>query len=222
MLPAWLFLFAPLTFYGQTVNVHTYQPGLFKNIKNTADARRVEAARNICRVYCRDMAEPDAMKSLDDLKQLSVELNDQKLECAVYDMRADYYSVNKGYNVKSNAYFYDAIAFAKEERMTLETGIYEHRKANYFFLYKKNAEACRYYLLSEEILKEVGFANVPDIAKIFLETGNFYYSVGDFDNARDKLRAALQYSSANYRTRINIINTLGLTYRNNGQIPHCD
>nr|WP_067053466.1 tetratricopeptide repeat protein [Mucilaginibacter sp. L294] len=214
----WLILLAPLFTYGLNKDSKPmYQPGLFTRLKDTIETNRVEAARAIYRVNCRKMNEADAMKSLDDMKQLALQLNDVKLECAIYDMRADYYSVNQGYNSKSNAYFDTAIAFAQEEQLQLETGIYQHRKANYYFLYKQNSAACRYYLLSEENLREVGFDNVPDIGNIFSETATFYYSLADFDNARGNLRLALKYKPALSRTRINIINTIGLTYRNDGQ-----
>jgi tetratricopeptide (TPR) repeat protein len=214
----WLILLTPLFTYGLNKGSKpVYQQGLFTRLKDTAETNRVEAARAIYRVNCRKMNEADAMKSLDDMKQLALRLNDVKLECAIYDMRADYYSVNQGYNPKSTAYFDTAIAFAQEEELKLETGIYQHRKANYYFLYKQNSAACRYYLLSEANLREVGFNNVPNIANIFSETANFYYSLADFDNARSNLRLALKYQPGVSRTRINIINTIGLTYRNNGQ-----
>ncbi|MBD1385518.1 tetratricopeptide repeat protein [Mucilaginibacter rigui] len=214
----WLILLIPLFTYGLNGDGrHVYRPGLFANLKDTVAANRVEAARAIYRVNCRKMNEADAMKSLDDMKQVARHLSDIKLECAIYDMRADYYSVNKGYNPKSTAYFNAAIAFAQAEQLQLETGIYQHRKANYYFLYKQNSAACRYYLLSEENLREVGFDNVPGIANIFSETANFYYTLGDFDNARGNLRLALKYQPNATRTRVNIMNTIGLTYRNNGQ-----
>ena len=214
----WLILLTPLFTYGLNEGEKpAYRPGLFINLKDTSESRRVDAARAIYRVNCREMNEADAMKSLDDMKLLAISLNDLKLECAIYDMRADYYSVNQGYNPKSTQYFDAAIAFAQEAQLQPETGIYQHRKANYYFLYKQNSAACRYYLLSEENLREAGFDRVPDIGIIFSETANFYYSLGDFDNARESLRYALKYQPKIPRTRINITNTIGLTYRNDGQ-----
>jgi Flp pilus assembly protein TadD/DNA-binding CsgD family transcriptional regulator len=211
-------LLIPLFTYGLNAGGKpVYRPALFTSLKDIPNTNRVETARAIYRVNCRKMNETDAMKSLDDMKQLALQLHDIKLECAIYDMRADYYSVNHGYNPKSTGYFDTGIAFAQKEKLQLETGIYQHRKANYYFLYKQNSAACRYYLLSEENLREAGFDNVPDIAKIFSETGNFYYSLGDFDNARGNLRLALKYQPRASSMRINIMNTIGLTYRNDGQ-----
>jgi tetratricopeptide (TPR) repeat protein len=218
IITVWLLLLGPMFTYAVNQGGKpVYQTGLFIALKDTSDVNRVEAARAIYRLNCRKMNEADAMKSLDDMKRLALQLNDIKLECAIYDMRADYYSVNRGYNAKSNAYFDNAIAFAREARLKLETGIYQHRKANYYFLYKQNTAACRNYLLSEQNLREVGFGNVPGIGNLFSETANFYYSLGDFDNARGNLKLALKYQPGVSSTRINIMNTIGLTYRNDRQ-----
>jgi hypothetical protein len=217
IIAAWLVLLLPLYTFGLTADSNpAYKPELFTRLKDTVETKRVEAARAIYRVNCRKMNEADAMKSLDYLRRLALELNDIRLECAIYDMRADYYSVNLGYNTKSTAYFDTAIAFAEEEKLQLDAGIYQHRKANYYFLYKQNSAACRYYLLSEENFREVGFSNVPDIGNIFSETANFYYSLGDYENARDNLKFALKFQPKITRTHLNIINTIGLTYRNDG------
>ncbi|QHS54736.1 tetratricopeptide repeat protein [Mucilaginibacter sp. 14171R-50] len=195
----------------------TYQPNLFISLKKAPVKGRVEAARLMYKQHCRNMNEADAMRCIDEIKRIAVDLEDLPLECATFDMRSDYYSVNRGYNILSNTYFDQAIAFARKNHMQLETGIYQHRKANYYFLYKQNTAACRYFLLSEENLREVGFANVPGVSALFLETANFYYAMGDFENARLNLRYALKYDTKISRTSVNIINTIGLTYRNNGE-----
>ncbi|MGY4537503.1 DNA-binding CsgD family transcriptional regulator [Mucilaginibacter sp. UYNi724] len=195
---------------------HVYHPNIFNSLKDTAVANRIDLARILYK-DCRKMTGADAMHSLDDFAVIAEDLNDRSLICATYDLRADYYSVNRGYNQISNKYFDQAIAFAQKEKMQLEVGIYQHRKANYYFLYKKNAEACRYYLLSEQNFREVGFDNVPGMGNLFSEASNFYYYLGDFENARQSLRQALKYQTKISRTRINIVNTIGLTYRNDGQ-----
>ncbi len=216
VLTLWLITLAPAFSYpGIQAEKPVYKPHNFNTVIHTAKAARIELAR---RLYneCRKMTEADAMHSLDDLAGIAQKLNDLPLACAVYDLRADYYSVNRGYNQLSNKYFDLAISLAQKNKMQLETGIYQHRKANYYFLYKKNAEACRNYLLSEENFREVGFDKVPGMGNFFSEAANFYYSLGDFDNARQSLKQALKYQPYLSRTRINILNTIGLTYRNDG------
>ncbi|MFA6085082.1 tetratricopeptide repeat protein [Mucilaginibacter sp.] len=163
------------------------------------------------------MSEADAINCLNDLSQLANHINDIQLECAVYDMRADFYSVNRGCNELSTKYFDDAILFAKEHHLDVEVGIYMHRKAIYYFVYKLNTAACRYFLLSQDVFRSVGYENVPNIGGLFSETADFYYSLGDFANARNNLRSALKYQKPSSRNRINILNTIGLTYRDAGQ-----
>ncbi|MFD0763423.1 tetratricopeptide repeat protein [Mucilaginibacter lutimaris] len=217
MLALWLIFFTPAP--GYAINQQQkpiYKANMFVSLKDTAMNRRVQAARAMYKV-CRKMTEADAMHAVDDLVRISDDLSDMPLMCATYDFRADYYSVNRGYNELSNKYFDQAIALAQNKKMQLEAGIYQHRKANYYFLYKKNTEACRYYLLSEENFREVGFDKVPGMGNLFSETANFYYSLGEFENARQNLKQALKYNPEVSRTRINIFNTIGLTYRNDGQ-----
>ncbi|MCO5935606.1 hypothetical protein NAF17_08640 [Mucilaginibacter sp. RB4R14] len=193
-----------------------YRPNVLNTLKNTAEARRANAALVLYK-DCRKITEADAMHSLNDPARISNDLNNRPLICVTYDLSDDYYLVNRGYNNLSNKCFVKAIAFAQEEKMQLETGIYQHRKANYSFLYKKKAEACGYYFLSEENFRDVGFDNVPGMGNLFSEASNFYYSHGDFDNARQNLRQAQKHQTKISRTRINIINTIGLTYHNDGQ-----
>ncbi|RFZ92158.1 tetratricopeptide repeat protein [Mucilaginibacter conchicola] len=202
----------------KVVEIPVYRPGVFNSLKDSAADRRVDIARTLSRP-CRKMTEADAMRTIDDLHKVAVALDDIPLQCAVFDIRADYYSVNRGYNNLSTRYYKQAVEFAENEKRQMETGIYQHRLANYFFLYKKNIDACRYYLLSEKNLKEVGFKSVPGMGNLFSETANFYYALGDYDDARENLKNALVYQPEPSRTRVNIINTIGLTYRNSGNYP---
>lgn len=163
------------------------------------------------------MAERDAMKSLDDLTVIAKEKADLPLECAVFDMRADYYSVNRRYNPLSNLYYDKAISFADEHALPLETAIYMHRKAVYLLIYKQNISACRYFLFSQEKFREIGFDKVPDMGSYFSELADFYYAMGDYDNARENLKQTLKYQQPATRARINTLNTIGLTYRSTQQ-----
>ncbi|MEO7211617.1 tetratricopeptide repeat protein [Mucilaginibacter sp.] len=163
------------------------------------------------------MAERDAMKSLDDLAAIAKEQADLSLECAVFDMRADYYSVNRGYNPISNSYYDKAILFADEHALSLETAIYMHRKAVYLLIYKQNISACRYFLFAQEKFREIGFDKVPDMGSYFSQLADFYYAMSDYDNARENLKQTLKYQQPATRGRVNTLNTIGLTYRNTQQ-----
>jgi tetratricopeptide (TPR) repeat protein len=194
-----------------------YIPGLFSAIHKLPADKRVAVARDIAKAKCRQLSEAGAMKSLNDLTSIARSLNDLPLECAVFDMRADYYSVNYKYNKASDKFYDDAIRFAEQNELPLETAIYLHRKGVYYLIYKHNIAACRYFLLAMDKFREIRYDNVPDMDNYFMQVATFYYSIGDFDDARVNLKNALKYQPALSRNRINILNTIGLTYRNSKQ-----
>ncbi|MBK0381224.1 tetratricopeptide repeat protein [Mucilaginibacter segetis] len=160
------------------------------------------------------MTEANAMSALNELESVAKSLNDLPLQCAVFDMRADYYSVNKGFNKLSTWYHDQAINFAIKKDLPLLIGIYEQSKALYLFNYKQNIPACKYFLLAQEQFREIGYKNVPNIDVLFSQAADFYYALGDYENARINLKNALLFTAAHSSDRINLINTIGLTYRN--------
>jgi Tfp pilus assembly protein PilF/DNA-binding CsgD family transcriptional regulator len=190
---------------------------IFDRVRNVPIANRVKFADSVYKNTFRKTDAATAMAALDKLRQLSIDLDDKPLECAVFDMRADYYAFNRGYNPISTAYYQNAIGFAKENNMLLETGIYLNNMGMYLVISKQYAPACGYYLRSEEVFKSIGYKNVPGIYNYLLRVALFYYRLGDFENARINLEQALKYAPYHSRDRINIVNTIGLIYRNNKQ-----
>ncbi|WP_143822118.1 helix-turn-helix transcriptional regulator [Mucilaginibacter pedocola] len=191
---------------------------IFAGIKNLPPEKRVAEARELSKTYCRKMPEAEAMRNLDTLDAIARDLNDLPLECAVFDMRADYYSVNRGFNPLSTKYYQAAEQFAEDHGLALEEAIYTHRLGVYYLIYKKNIEACRYFLFAQDKFREIGYNNVPDMAGYFIQAADFYYAIGDYENVRQNLLQALTYDKSGARTKINVLNTLGLTYRNSGAV----
>ena len=170
-------------------------------------------------IYKNKLRKPDEIytfNKLNNLYNFAGRINDKRLQWAVYNMRADYYSIREKLNNKSTAYYIDAINFARENSMVAEEGIAENNIAVYFFINKKYSDACRYFLQSLEKFKQAGYGNVPEVDKCLFNMGSFYYKLDDFDNARPVLEDALRYAKPS-RDRINYKNTLGLVYRNLGQ-----
>lgn len=190
---------------------------VFNRLRNVPAANRVKFADSVYKKTFRKTDPATAMSALDKLRQLSIELNDKPLECAVFDMRADYYAYNRGFNPISTAYYEGAIGFAKENNMQLETGIYLNNMGAYLFISKQYVPACEYYLRSEEVFKSIGYENVPGLYNYLFKVGSFYYVLGDHDNARANLEQALKYAPYHGRERITIVNTIGLIYRSNKQ-----
>lgn len=190
---------------------------VFDQVRNVPAANRVRFADSVYKKTFRKTDPATAMAGLDKLRQISIGIDDKPLECAVFDMRADYYAFNRGFNPISTAYYQNAIGFAKENNMLLETGIYLNNMGMYLFIGKQYAPACGYYLRSEEVFKDIGYENVPGIYNYLFRVALFYYRLGDYDNARTNLEQALKYAPYHRRERIDIVNTIGLIYRNNKQ-----
>jgi len=190
---------------------------VFDQVRNVPIADRVKFADSVYKNTFRKTNSVTAMAALDKLRQLSIDVNDKPLECAVFDMRADHYAVNLGFNPISTAYYQNAIDFAKENNMQLETGISLNNMGMYLFIGKQYAAACGFYLRSEEVFRDIGYENVPGIYNYLFRVALFYYRLGDYDNARINLEQALKYAPYHGRERIDIVNTIGLIYRNNKQ-----
>ena len=190
---------------------------VFDQLRQVPIANRVKFADSVYKKAFRKAGPATAMAALDKLRQVSIDLDDKPLECAFFYMRGDYYAYNGGFNPISTAYYQSAIGFAKQNNMLLETGIYLNNMGDYLFNSKRYAPACGYYLQSEEVFKEIGYENVPGIYNYLFRVASFYYGLGDYDNALINLEQALKYAPRYGRDRINIVNTIGLIYRNNKQ-----
>jgi len=203
--------------YCQVHDTVAVRANVFDTLRQVPQNNRVAAANTIYKFNFRHEPVGTAMFALDKLNALAKSLNDESLQCAVFEMRADYYSVNRGFNATSTAYYKQAVNFAAANDMLFEKGFYLHQLGLYYFNFKRNVLACGYFLQSQEIFNQVGYTNIPDISIYLSHVADFYYSVGDYDNARQNLETALKYIPQNKRDKINIINTIGLIYRNYSQ-----
>jgi len=209
--------------YATAPDTGTNHNSIFDHLKQVPEKERLDSAYILYRINFRRAPLAVAMANLDSLSAIADELGDLPLQCSVFDMHADYYSVNNGFNKTSTEYYQKAIDFAIDNDMPLQTGIALNNKAVYFFIYKQYVDACEYFLQSEDKFREVGYDKVPKIHMYLLHAVDFYYALGEYDNARANLEDALKYvpnDKAFTRDKINIINTLALVYRNYKQYPN--
>jgi len=194
---------------------------IFGQIKRIPQKDRITVATGLykSKFSLRKASAVVAMTSLDRLDSIARSLHDKPLECAVFELRADYYSVNRGFNPLSITYYQRAIDFSKANNLLFETGLYLHKMGLYYNTFKHNALACRYFLQSQDIFNQVGYDKIPGISVYLSQVGDFYYRLGDYEIARKNLETALRYISEYKRDRINIINTIALTYRSHRQFP---
>jgi tetratricopeptide (TPR) repeat protein len=187
---------------------------IFKPLRTVPETQRAEKATNLYKDHYRNLAEPETMAVLDSLQLMARQLNDQALEGSVYLMRADYYSVNRGYNQLSISYHQKAIDYAIAHEMPLETAIYLHKKGLYFFTFNHNSQACQYFLQAMDKFRQIGFGHVPDASRYLAEQAQFYYALRDYEASKPLLQEALKYPISQIRIRINLTTTIGLIYRN--------
>lgn len=191
----------------------------FKHLGDTAADKRVVVATDIYKSKYRHLNEAVLMAVLDSVQQLAQKLEDERLEASVYLMRADYYSVNKGYNQQSISYHQKAIDYSAAHFMPVENAVYLHKKGLYYFTFNHNIEACRYFLQAMDKFRQIGFSQIPNVSNYILEQGKFYYALKDYATAEPLLETALQYPINSIRTKINVVNTIGLIHREFGQFP---
>ena len=214
-----VFVFGSHTAFSAVADTIQTPRNIFYQIARTPQKDRIVVATDLYKNKFRLRKAPVvvAMTSLDRLDSIARSLHDTPLECAVFEMRADYYSVNNGFNKRSVSYYQKAIDLTKANNLLFETGLYLHKMAMFYGTFKHNAEACRYFLRSDEIFNHIGYDEIPDISMYLSQQADFYYSLGDYEIAKTKLETALRYMSGYQQNRVNIINTIGLIYRNYGQ-----
>ncbi len=218
---AFLFITAPFLAWSSTRQTTAGVKNVFDTLRAVPQKERFLIAETIYKQHSnlRRAGEERAMAALDTLTILARNLNDRSLECQVFDMRADYYSVNRGFNPLSIKWYQQAIDFSAAKNLVYDNGFYLHRMGAYYAIFKHNAQACRYFLQSQDVFNRIGYRNIPGIGVLLSQVADFYYALGDYENARLNLETALRYTPANTPDNINILNTIGLIYRSYGQYP---
>ena len=190
---------------------------IFRTIYLLPPEKRVDSAFNLYKATCRKIPVADAMAALDQLNKLALQFNDRPMLCAIYQMRADYYSVNNAFNKLSIHYYQQAIDFAKQNSLPVEAAISVHLLGMYYYTFERYAAAYPYLLDARDMFNDIGFNRVPNISGYLNDLAVFYYNIGDYDNAKIQLDEALQYKTYSHRGQISMINSIGLIYRNDKQ-----
>src|SRR5471030_1217414 len=130
---------------------------IFDSLLSLPTPERINFAVRIYKAKCRKSTAAAAMHNLDDLNKLALQLNDKSLQCAVFWMRADYYSVNRLFNPLSLHLYQEAIDFAKANSLPVETAISVHKMGMFYSTFKHTAAAYPYLLDAQEMFRDIGF-----------------------------------------------------------------
>jgi len=189
---------------------------LFDGLREKPAAERIMAARDIYKANLRKVDSASAFQELYKLKALAVELDDRALETSVYDLQADYFSVNRGFNDLSLKYYNEAIREARRFNLPVRVAVQTYKLGTFYNTFGKFAQANRYFVESLDQFRAVGFDNIPRIAFYLLDLSNFYYKVGDLETSRSLAREALLRNNPKEDHELNIINTIALTSQGMG------
>lgn len=192
------------------------QKNIFDTLKSISPDKRLKAARDIYKAELRKVDSVTAFKGFDLLFAVARELDDKPLECWIYDFHADYYSVNRGYNLQSLRYHQQAIDLAGRYSLPVETAIHTFKKAMFYNTWQKYVDANRYLLEAYDLFNVAGLENVPQINDYLHQISIFYYHIGDLESAQTFVLEALRYKHAFPEIELSMTNTLALVVQGLG------
>lgn len=186
-------------------------PGLFDELRNRPVTERIMVARDLYKYNLRRADSAHVFQKLDELKSIAIELGDRALECSVYDLQADYFSVNRGFNDLSLRYYNEAIQEAKRYGLPVRVAVHTFRLGTFYNTFGQSAEANRYFVEALDQFRTIGYDSIPRIAIYLLDLSNFYYKVGDMQTSRQLALEALPRNDLREDQELNITNTIALT-----------
>ena len=154
-------------------------------------------------------AVPVLMKLLDD----AVADNDVTTRVLANDFLGRYCH-EKERNQKSLQYMLDGLSLAEANEIKLLEADLTYRAGVVYYHLNKYPEAFEYILRANELIKEIGYENYPDVDHFFYDVAYIYYEFQEFKKSADFLHLANKYPSTDLQTRIVVNNTLALTYLN--------
>lgn len=186
--------------------------GTFDTLRSLSPEIRSVQAREIYKKNFRNADSVTAFNGLLELENFAKSIPDKSLEIYVNILRADYLSIRKGLNDWSRDYHQNTIDLSNRHGLLADAAINTQRLAAYYNTHKDYVSAYRYFLEAQQLFEDIGFENVPDVDSKMHEFAIFYYRHGDYQSAQNILLKAINYDSVGSRERIQMFNTLALTF----------
>lgn len=183
---------------------------IFEKIRSTVPSERIMTARDIYKSKLRRADSASAFRGLAQLREIALQLKDKPLECSVYDLKADYFSVNRGFNDLSLRYYRDAIKLARSYDLPVSVAVHTYKLGTFYNTFGKYAQANRYFIDALDQFGNAGYDQVPRIGIYLLDISNFYYKVGDIETSRELALAALKKNDPDEDQELNMTNTIAL------------
>src|ERR1700729_1486582 len=104
----------------------------FDIIKTTPQKDQFHKADSIFNSDYKQKDSVTAFTALAQLNRLAIQLQDKRLELAVYDLKGDWYAANYHYNPRSLFYYGKTIDMARLYGLSHEVGYYTFKIAYYY------------------------------------------------------------------------------------------
>ncbi len=110
-----------------------------------------------------------------------------------------------------------ASAHYKAQRKKLFAGICLHMIGQHYYMREEFAPAFDHLLQANDLFREVGYANIPEIGRYLQELALAHYYFRDYQKVIDLMQASVGLRPYNKNLDMQRYNNLGLAYRNSGQ-----
>jgi tetratricopeptide (TPR) repeat protein len=162
--------------------------GVFDGMRMLPASERLARAQEIYNKEVRYKDSVIAIRSLNELTSIANTLEDKPLQCLSLSLLADQYARIRSANPLSTQLHNEAILMADRFGLPLMKGICNYRLGRYYYNFKNYPFAFEYMLRADNIFRELGYREVPDIDEILFFIGSIYYETGDFDKAESFLQ----------------------------------
>jgi tetratricopeptide (TPR) repeat protein len=190
--------------------------GVFDGMRMLPASERLARAQEIYNKEVRYKDSVIAIRSLNELTSIANTLEDKPLQCLSLSLLADQYARIRSANPLSTQLHNEAILMADRFGLPLMKGICNYRLGRYYYNFKNYPFAFEYMLRADNIFRELGYREVPDIDEILFFIGSIYYETGDFDKAESFLQKVQEQKKIGKYVQKQSLNTLALIHRQQG------
>lgn len=191
---------------------------VFDTIKTIPASGRMQAVQDIYNRKIKASDSVSAIRSIQQLIDVSRILNDRPLQCFSTSLLADHYARIRGFNEQSTRLHEQAITLAKENHLSLQTAICTYRMGRYYYNFKKYPQAFEYLLRADDHFRTIGYKDVPDIDEILYFMAGIYYETGNDDRAEVYLQDIQELPAIHPYVKKQSLNTLALISRQRNDI----
>lgn len=190
--------------------------GVFDGIKILSPQERMSKVQEIYNKEVRYKDSVTAIGSLHELSSIANNLDDKPLQCLAVSLLADQYARTRSANPLSTKLHGDAIEMAERFHLPLMVGVCNYRLGRYYYNFKNYPFAFEYMLRADNIFRELGYKEVPEIDEILFFIGSIYYETGDYDKAETFLQKVQEQKRIGKYIQKQSLNTIALIHRQQG------